>query len=90
MRLLGRSSSKHLSTVLTLGRILLDGADKKKKKMKKPGFVPEDFPSLESGRGYSHGHLERTKFTGGDIAKLPGSPEKGSDAYVSHKGTGAG
>lgn len=30
MRLLGRSSSKHLSTVLTLGRILLDGADKKK------------------------------------------------------------
>lgn len=89
MRLLGRSSSKHLSTVLTLGRILLDGADKKKK-MKKPGFAPEDFPSLESGRGYSHGHLERTKFTGGDIAKLPGSPEKGSDAYVSHKDTDAG
>lgn len=58
--------------------------------MKKPGFAPEDFPSLESGRGYSHGHPERTKFTGGDIAKLPGSPEKGSDVYVSHKGTGAG
>ena len=87
MRLLGRSTSKHLSTVLTLRSILLDGADKKRRSLV---CAPKDFPSLGSGRGYCHGHLERTKFTGGDTAKLPNSLEKGSNACVSHKDMGAG
>lgn len=87
MRLLSRSSSKHLSTVLTLRGILLDGADKKRRSLV---CAPEDFPSLGLGRGYCHRHLERTKFTGGNTAKLPSSLEKGSNVCVSHKDTGAG